>query len=523
MPQSTVQRMFPRVTGRLLIGLAALQVGESAPGQEPSAASSDAVSPRRPLTQPLGHLKPDQSGLRELANRAKVQAIEDLKGLGVATARIDKLSGLSPSRFIERLAVQPAVGPSAIAAPKPGTSVPSPSVNWVGDKGGATTGHPGVALLLARRDGTDAFNVYCSGTLIRQNLILSATHCVCYSRNQGANYPTGSFCSNGDANAAPAALLDPHRWRAFFQHAGLREIKKVEINDHYVFGDASVRGDIAVFVLSRPVVEINPPEIPAPTDAAPTWAKGLVVGFGYSANPNAPTAAMLQQLIWPGLKSQGEVSSTACSGEQYLDPLASLCSQYRPSAGGGSQATVCNGDSGGPLWQSGAPDLEIGVTSGRNDDNCAANHTVAFQMSTAYRSHWDWIDARLTKYGSPTVKGRWPAFGENLRFVLDRRNVQLFNDQGGYQSEGWMSTPEAGPVLGTINSSGPITHFELQDRNGKTLCVGLAGAARNVPNVDYCWVSIVPGTEFRVVARGTANESLQWVVTRHAGDTSFAQ
>jgi len=505
------------------VALVGLVLGQVASGQSPPTVAASPVN-SGPFAGTIPDVKPDAAALRELASRAKLQAIEELKRLGVAADRIDKLAALTPTKFIERLALQPPVGPSTIAAPKPGASVPSPSVNWVGEAGGATTAHPGVALLLARREGHATFDAYCSGTLIRQNIILSATHCVCFSPEQGANYPTGTLCLKGDQDNAPAALLNPRRWRAFFQHAGLRELKRVEINESYVLGGTAVRGDIALFVLSRPVVEINPPALPPASDAAQTWASGLVVGFGLSANPNAPSAALLQQLVMPGLKAQGQVTSAPCTGVNYLDPKTTLCSIYVPLGGPGSKATVCKGDSGGPLWQKDASDLEIGVTSGRSDENCTTNNTVAFQMSTSYRGHWDWIDAKLKEYSSPPVRGRWPTFGENLRNVLDRRNAQFFTDQGRFESEGWMNTEESDlvPVLATINSAGPVTAFQLQDRAGHTLCKGLAGVAQKMPSVDYCWAPISPDTEFHIIAQGTPNQFLQYVVTKHAPNTSFA-
>jgi hypothetical protein len=252
------------------------------------------------------------------------------------------------------------------------------------------------------------------------------------------------------------------------------------------------------------------------------WTQGSIVGFGYSANPNAPDATILQELILPGLKAQGQVSASACTTEHYLDPAASLCSIYT-TGNTGAQSTVCSGDSGGPLWLIDSAGVEIGVTSGRNDPDCAATKTLGFQMSTAYRAHRDWIDARIQQFPNASVKGRWPAFGQNLRFVLDKRNIQVFDDTGNYQSDGWMAAADDNPILGTINASGEITHFELQDRNGKTLCQGKAGTAKNMPNVDYCSATMVKDRQFHVVARGTPNESLQFVVTTHAAGTLFSE
>ena len=224
-------------------------------------------------------------------------------------------------------------------------------------------------------------------------------------------------------------------------------------------GDTAVRNDLAVLVLSREIAEIDPPTLPVATNGAQVWANGIIVGFGLTANPKIPKASLLAQLILPGLKAQGSVSPTPCSTEAYLDPSASLCSLYSTNSGG-SQATVCGGDSGRPLWYAVTNQTsEIGVTSGRNKPNCAEQDALGFEMAIAYPPHSEWITASVKEYGTATVKGRWPTFGQNLRYVLDKRNAQLLDESGNYTSEGWMTVPDNTPVLATMNSSGRITHF----------------------------------------------------------------
>ena len=478
----------------------------------------------RPFTNTLSNLREEQPPSRaDAVFDVKQAVVNDLKANGALSAdRLKSFANLPLNKLIERLAIAPPVGPSTIAAPKNGRSVPAPAVNWVGDKGGATTGHPGVALLLAKQPGRDLFTVQCSGTLIRQNIVLTAAHCMCYSDRPASNYATGDLCQKGDQIRTPAPLLDETRWRVFFQHGGLREVKHIEIDGDYKFGDAAVSGDIAVLVLANPVKQINPPTLPATSGAAPAWATGTVVGFGYSAKPNAPAARILQQLVLPGMKAQGQVSSASCSTETYLNQAASLCALYDPNPDG-SAATICGGDSGGPLWTMPSDDTQIGVTSGRNDRDCTVSGTLGFQMSVGFRDYRSVIDKWIKDYAVPTAVGVWPVFGENLRNVVDRRNVQVFDDAGRFESDGWMKLDSDKLVLGTMNSSGQITLFAIQDRTGKTLCTGVAGAARNIPNVDLCWTRIASGVQFRVVAQGTAHESVQFVVTTHSDGSVFFQ
>jgi trypsin len=479
-------------------------------------ASAAVAQEARPHTWTLSDERAGRIDLLRAMETAKQATLIDLRKLGgQAALRAEALSTLPPFKVIERLSVDPEVGPSTIAAPPAGASVPVPSVNWVGSRGGATSGHPGVALLLARLEGNDAFNVHCTGTLIRQNLVLTAAHCVCYSPVPSQNHSTGETCMKGAGLTAPSALTDARRWRVFFQHTGIREVQKVEVDQRYRFEDGAVRNDLALLVLSAPVSEIVPPVLAGASDQTPAWQQGTVVGFGFSANPSEVTSSFLT-LILPGIKAQGMLNSASCSDQAYLDPLSALCSKFQLDANQAA-ATVCEGDSGGPLWEGTGPETDIGVTSGRNNKNCAALGTLAFQMSIAHRAHWDWINERVVALGSPNKKGRWPVFGENLRYVIDRRNIQSFDASGNYASEGWMTTSgDEQLVLGTVNSSARISRFALEDRSGRTLCEGASGAAEQLPTVRLCSAAIAPDVQFRVVASGERNELLQYVVTTHA-------
>lgn len=466
-----------------------------------------------PVPGLLSTPKPREENLVEVTERAKQSVLAELRSAGGSAANEAKaLQSLPAARFLERLAVFPVVGPSTIAPPKAGMPMPSPSVN-VSAGGGATTAHAGVALLLARDSGQQKFDAQCTGTLIRQNVVLTAAHCVCFSYDESKNYASGRECVNGTETRAPASLLDGGNWRVFFQHAGMREVSRVVVNEGYRFDGKSVRDDLALLVLKQSVIEIIPPDLPPASDQALPWTSGRIVGYGFSSAGD-PGAHVLKQLVQPGIKSHGWVQSSTCKGQPYLDPTRSLCSLFSDISTG-SPATVCGGDSGGPLWQSDATGATIGVTSGRSDPDCQQNETVGFQMAISYREHRLWIDKQLEMFGVANVKGKWPAFGDNLRAVLDRRNSVPFDGSGTYESEGWILTQMTTPILATINSSGEVSEFSVRDRKGRVLCRGAAGVQRNIPNVDFCWASVSAGTQFRVVAKGTKDQYLQYVVTAH--------
>jgi len=458
--------------------------------------------------------KPRQEDPRQAAERAKQMALAELRAAGGrVAAKAEALQSLLPHQFLERLAVSPLVGPSTIAPPNPRRPAPTPSVN-VTVGGGATTGHPGVVLLLARDAGQVDFQAQCSGTLIRQNVVLTAAHCVCFSSDVVKNYASGRECVRGTDTRAPSPLMDPQNWRVFFQHVGVRGVTRVVVNEGYRFDRDAVRDDLALLVLDKPVTEINPPALPQAANPASAWSSGRIIGFGFSSVGGA-AGSLLTQLVQPGIKSHGDVTASTCKGQRYLDPATSLCSLFSGSRMG-SPSTVCGGDSGGPLWQFDASGSTIGVTSGRSDADCTRPDTVAFQMATSFQVHREWIDRNLQSVAVADVKGRWPTFGDNLLAVVDRRNAVPFSEAGVYESEAWISLNSSMPVLATINSSGPIRDFSVQDRKGKVLCRGVAGTRQHMPNVDYCRAKAEAGTQFRIVAKGQGNEFLQYVVTTNA-------
>jgi Trypsin len=457
--------------------------------------------------------------------RAVQSALEGLRKVGGKSAILaTTLSRLPAAAALEELAVRPPSGPSTTAVPKGAPDAPAAAVNYVGGGGGPIAGHPGVALILAQFDGESAFSAECTGTLVRPNVILTASHCIC-PPPPNSSYPDANTCQNGNQIVGPSALLDATRFRVFFQHEGLKQVQGVFVSDQYSFSSNGVHDDVALLVLRAPVAWITPVDVENTSDVGNTQ-DAISAGFGYTANPSAPSATALQVLTAPGLKSQGAIHLELCAGINYLNDQSALCSKFGTGLGG-SAATICEGDSGGPMWIGSDTVIQIGVASGRTDENCTLSDTVGFEMRTAFETHRKWIHGKLVEVGMPIQTARWPPFGENLRNVLDRRNATAFDQTGNFPAAGqpppsWIAAQEDGVVLATINAVDDIKSFALMDRKtGLKLCKGQAGLESGIPSVDYCFAPVIKGQQFRIVATGAPSAQLQFVVTSFPSGTKF--
>lgn len=489
---------------------------------------SQANSTTQPSTGFVIPPERDTQALKDDVDRAAKLALDALQTQGGhAAERAKALAKLPSAVALDQLAVLPSVGPSTTAVPKVAPSGLAAAVNFVGIGGGPIAAHPGLALLLAQLEGTDDYKVWCSGTLVRPNVILTAAHCIC---DPGEGYTTAGICRTHPNNigGTGSVLLDSERWRVFFQHVGVRHVTQVFPSDDFAFDETGVRSDLALLVLDKPVTWISTAQLPNSSTTEPV--QGTAGGFGWSAAPGAVPATTMQALVSPGLKSQGSLQIVSCSGPggvnlPYLTNDEAFCSQFNPG-GAGSQAAICPGDSGGALWFGDQLAIEIGVTSGLNNASadCTASKNVGFQMRTKYDPHAKWIEASLAKLNAdpPLANARWPAFGDNLRYILDRRHVQAFGANGAYTATGWAKAPTPGVILATLNTPGTVYSLAVQDRTtNKTLCSSQAGRTRNMPNVDYCFVQVVAGQEFRITSQGDPNQRLQFVISIFPIGTTF--
>ncbi len=208
--------------------------------------------------------------------------------------------------------------------------------------GRETAAYPSVGALLFYDDPNQTvLDTLCSGTLVGCRTFLTAAHCVCA----------------GDAEDAAACqqqgLEDLRTLRVFFPSAGFFDVDGVTYHPSFSF---AVGGDLAVVHLASPVTRVTPSSVN--TSARPAaGSSGTIVGFGSTGGGRFAPGDY-------GVERQGKISTAPCGG--FVPDQANLCWQFT-----GSESTICDGDSGGPLFiDTGAGPVIAGVTSGRQRSSC---------------------------------------------------------------------------------------------------------------------------------------------------------
>jgi Trypsin len=432
--------------------------------------------------------------------------IQNARGL-TPQAR-QSLSSLPTGVLVERLATR--------QVPPPLQNI-SPFMASTQGGGGPVAAHPGVALLLVRQSGGDKSVPWCTGTLVSPNEIITAAHCVCPPDD---GYSDATTCKNGVGPHPASPYLEVDRWSAFFQHAGLRRIVQITVDDAYSFPSSgrNIMGDLAILQLDHSIPWITPAPL-ARTRTNESFSQALGVGFGWSAQL-AASSTLASKFVAAGMKTQGIMNRIVCGPTVETDTIgAHICSTF--SSADVASAGICPGDSGGPLWYAGASE-QVGVASGADYDPCnrseVAKTITEVEERLSFGANHDWLQQHLSSEVVPTTGTLWPAFGTNLRNVLDPHNATVFETNGRFTG-GWATSP-TGILLVTANSVLPIHEFQVQRDDGTVVCEGRVTASTGIETVNWCFASVATaGRRYRLVAAGESplppgfeSQQLQYVI-----------
>lgn len=214
----------------------------------------------------------------------------------------------------------------------------------------------------------------CGASIITQNYILTAAHCVYSSPNTDTPIVGGTAI----LGAQNRIVEEPSQQRITFTSSG--------IIGHPGYNLVNVRDDIAVVRLDEPIVytdRIQPIRLPGRSDTRTfSGLMGTVSGFGVYSVANPGLSDVLNYVLNPVMTNADCLA--AWNGNTQLIQAQNICQ----SGDGGRSA--CNSDSGGPLTvQDNAESLQIGVVSFGSSGGCDDGTPTVFARITYYLG---WIE-----------------------------------------------------------------------------------------------------------------------------------
>jgi secreted trypsin-like serine protease len=206
----------------------------------------------------------------------------------------------------------------------------------------APPGSYGFMAFVIHYDTNDDADFVCSGTVIANNIVLTAGHCAVDENTGAALAPEGFVVVTGSRDWSDSSERQ------------LSYVSRVAVEPNYV--PASGAADAALLVLSTPTTA---PTVPIATTGDQYLYNGgapaLVAGWG-TTYAGGPAVTMLQ---WAPTK----VQAASYCGAVYtaFSTKYGTCAVDSP----GFAAGTCNGDSGGPLLATdpAGRQVELGVTS----------------------------------------------------------------------------------------------------------------------------------------------------------------
>ena len=199
---------------------------------------------------------------------------------------------------------------------------------------------------------------WCSGVVIAPTWVLTAAHCVF---KNGKIDPYSQFISVATTDgfsgitSTKSPALSVIVYPGYDENTSKGDIALIKVNDVFGGNFASIATDTEV------------------ADSETTFSQAMAVGFGKisQSGPTSTTGLEVPLTLW----SQSDCKRQWSYGTSFFSGF--VCSQGRPSA------TVCNGDSGGPLFVTvGGQRKLAGVLSFGSAAGCGINFTVHTRVNT---------------------------------------------------------------------------------------------------------------------------------------------
>nr|XP_019563852.2 brachyurin-like [Aedes albopictus] len=218
-----------------------------------------------------------------------------------------------------------------------------------------------IALLSTFSAGTGL----CGGTVLTNNFIMTAAHCV-----------QNAFGGTAIMGAHNRNVVEASQQRIAFTSAG--------IHMHPGYTPTNIRNDIATVRLNSAMTftdRVAPTRIPAAGDGRSfAGMTGTVSGFGRTSDASQATSAVVMFTSNPIMTHADCLSSWG--GNTNLIQAQNICL----SGTGGRSA--CNGDSGGPLTVQDGGSLQVGIVSFGSAAGCSIGMPSVYVRVSHFR---DWI------------------------------------------------------------------------------------------------------------------------------------
>jgi hypothetical protein len=255
-------------------------------------------------------------------------------GAAAASSAVSPSDGTSSDKLFQKIraaAEKQGYVSKSVDRKASGPSTPTATPQIIGGSQTTIGAAPYMLQLWYSNDATGE-TIFCAGTLVAPNKVMTAAHCV-----SGLDW-----IKNGLVLGGSATLLDENAKQAL--------VKRQWVNPRY--NPSTTDNDVAVLTLDR-TLPLSTAKIAANTDSALYTAgtNATVYGWGLTGSgPDATQPDVLKQATLP-LQSDATCDDAlkASLGEDMFANGHMVCAGPVSTGDDATTTTTCSGDSGGPL------------------------------------------------------------------------------------------------------------------------------------------------------------------------------